>query len=370
MLKALLVYDEHPAFFDLPHSPLAVEQFTLSVGHYQPYTNIFLLDNNDLNQLQVKLIADNAADYHLQYLFAEDSMLSTVNTVCDMFYRLPVEKQIDLTHSMTDSKINNEKELLDAIKDIMTEARDQAQQRAGDKFYINHETGSVRWLYYNPDSSAGGQYVELVSDFGLIREAADADDDFFVYLEGCCKGYLIDVGTEEFPLYDNEFNNDPCDFEGCSEDTKDALIAAANAGLNKRNNRIESPAMSIVFSRVKLWSQSGEEAVFFISGEPDGYEDMEDHEDCIDFKEFLEQKDNPNLQRVILCLDNDDAGRQAMDRIAEKLSAKGYTDVSILLPTEPHKDWNESLQADCGKLKVAPVQESAEDEQTGGMVMQ
>ena len=81
---------------------------------------------------------------------------------------------------------------------------------------------------------------------------------------------------------------------------------------------------------------------------------------------FLDQ--NPHARKIILCLDNDEAGRQAMNRIAEKLAAKGYNDVSILLPTL--KDFNEDLQMECGKLKAAPVSEPAEDEQTGGIVMQ
>ena len=81
--------------------------------------------------------------------------------------------------------------------------------------------------------------------------------------------------------------------------------------------------------------------------------------------------DNPNMQKIILCLDSDGAGQQATERITAKLAERGYADVSILLPTEPHKDWNESLQADCGKPVAAPVRKQpAEEEQTGGIVMQ
>jgi len=81
-------------------------------------------------------------------------------------------------------------------------------------------------------------------------------------------------------------------------------------------------------------------------------------------------EDNPNLRKIVLCLDNDEAGRQAMERIAAKLAERGYDDVSVLFPTEPLKDWNEVRQAECGKLKVAPIQEPAEEELSGGMVMQ
>jgi len=211
----------------------------------------------------------------------------------------------------------------------------QAQNKANDKFYINYSTGSVRWLYYNPDSNAGGQYVELISDFGLIREAADADDDFFVYLEGCCRGYLIDAGTEEFPLYDDEFNNSPCDFEGCSEATKTALIAAANAGFYK-NNKPEAPrAAAIRFSRVRLWSETGEEAEFFMPGAPESYEDIEDHEDCIEFKEFLEQAPGSHMEGVSAYIttftegagEPQPASRADIERI---YNAVGETDIIVI----------------------------------------
>ena len=52
-------------------------------------------------------------------------------------------------------------------------------------------------------------------------------------------------------------------------------------------------------------------------------------------------EDNPHIRKIVLCLDNDEAGRQAMERIAAKLHESGYADVSIML--SKHKDWNECL---------------------------
>lgn len=80
---------------------------------------------------------------------------------------------------------------------------------------------------------------------------------------------------------------------------------------------------------------------------------------------FGQLENHPHLQRIILCLDNDEAGRQAMERIAAKLAERRYNDVSVLLPTL--KDWNEDLQMDSGKLKAAPIQEPPATE---GMIMQ
>lgn len=51
-------------------------------------------------------------------------------------------------------------------------------------------------------------------------------------------------------------------------------------------------------------------------------------------------KDNQNIHTVYLCLDNDDAGRNATERITEKLFVKGYK-TEVLIPK--YKDWNEDL---------------------------
>ena len=57
---------------------------------------------------------------------------------------------------------------------------------------------------------------------------------------------------------------------------------------------------------------------------------------------FQTLKDNPNISKVFLCLDNDWAGRFAEYRIAEKLREENIR-FGILLPNG--KDWNEQLIA-------------------------
>jgi len=175
MLKALVDHNNYRAIFELPCSYEEIEEHYMLMGHYDC--------DNDLDTISnIKLIAETPIDNHLQLLFAEDAKLSTINTVCDLFYRLPIEQQIELTDKMADGRISDERDLLELIKDI---------------------------------------------------KAAEP-------------------------------KNSP----------------------------------TIVFSRVKLWSQSGEEAEFFMGGIPDGYEDMEDHEECIDFKEFLEQNPDAIIEGI------------------------------------------------------------------------
>lgn len=65
----------------------------------------------------------------------------------------------------------------------------------------------------------------------------------------------------------------------------------------------------------------------------------------------LEQ--NPNLRKVILCLDHDEAGIEANGRLAEILRKHGYTHVTVLQPS--CKDWNEDLKAANG-LPAQPAE--------------
>ena len=70
---------------------------------------------------------------------------------------------------------------------------------------------------------------------------------------------------------------------------------------------------------------------------------------------FQMLKDNPNLKKVYLCLDNDEAGRTANRRIQAKLQSQGIQS-EILIPH--HKDWNEELL----NPEPQPEEESKEDE--------
>ncbi|NPV89753.1 MAG: DUF3991 domain-containing protein [Firmicutes bacterium] len=59
---------------------------------------------------------------------------------------------------------------------------------------------------------------------------------------------------------------------------------------------------------------------------------------------------NPHLRKIVLCLDHDEAGIEATERLTEILREHGYPQVSVLLPE--YKDWNECLKAKNG---VAPI---------------
>ena len=98
-----------------------------------------------------------------------------------------------------------------------------------DVFFVDKENKTVTWMYYNPDSNAGGQYVINTTTFDEVEEAAQkhkSADDFFDYLGSIANQTLADVGTEWFEEADNAFKQTP-DLTGCTSATMEALLENA-----------------------------------------------------------------------------------------------------------------------------------------------
>lgn len=110
MLKVLIDCNDHSAIFDLPHKVMEVGDYLCSAGFWNPYTDLQLLDDDDPNSVQVKLIAENDVDNCLQTLFSDNAKLSTINTVCDLFYNLTEENQSVLIHNTTEGLNHAEKD--------------------------------------------------------------------------------------------------------------------------------------------------------------------------------------------------------------------------------------------------------------------
>ena len=64
-------------------------------------------------------------------------------------------------------------------------------------------------------------------------------------------------------------------------------------------------------------------------------------------------KNHSNLSKVILCVDNDEGGIEAVDRLRDILNENGYSNVKRLAP--PYKDWNEVLKAKNGAPALPAV---------------
>ena len=71
-------------------------------------------------------------------------------------------------------------------------------------------------------------------------------------------------------------------------------------------------------------------------------------------------KNHSNLSEVILCVDNDEGGIEAVDRLKDILIENGYTDVKRLAPK--FKDWNEVLKAKNGAAALPAVPHKRKEE--------
>ena len=94
-----------------------------------------------------------------------------------------------------------------------------------DAFFLDDESQTVTWMYYNPDSNAGGQYVTNTLSYDDVIEAArqyEGAGDFFDYLGGIAKQELADVGTEWFAQAEEQFKKTP-DFTDCTNATMESV---------------------------------------------------------------------------------------------------------------------------------------------------
>ena len=128
---------------------------------------------------------------------------------------------IDIKQSIASANILGK--LKAAISEIENKTQDEIPADL-DKFYVNPEMENVTWIYYNPDSSAGGQFVYTYMSFDDIFNAMTKDDPL-EYLTETCEQYLLDRGADGFDGVVEEFLTDSEDISSRDEDYLDKLFA-------------------------------------------------------------------------------------------------------------------------------------------------
>lgn len=83
------------------------------------------------------------------------------------------------------------------LRENITESHSEEPPADLDKFYVNPETEQVTWIYYNPDSSAGGQLVYTYFDYDDIFEASEKDNPLDYLLE-TSKQTVLDKDMDGF----------------------------------------------------------------------------------------------------------------------------------------------------------------------------
>ena len=93
-----------------------------------------------------------------------------------------------------------------------------------DKFYINKESESVTWVYFNPDSSAGGQLVYNNITFDQLFDALESDNITEV-LTHSARTELVDIDNPVFQSRAKYFLADNEDFSFNGDWDKEKLSA-------------------------------------------------------------------------------------------------------------------------------------------------
>lgn len=117
--------------------------------------------------------------------------------------------------------------ILSKIKAAISEIENKPQDEIPDdvdKFYVNSEMENVTWIYYNPDSTAGGQFVCTYMSFDDIFDAMEQTDPL-EYLTEHCGQELLDRGAEGFDGVAEEFMTDSEDISSHESDCLSKLFA-------------------------------------------------------------------------------------------------------------------------------------------------
>jgi len=110
-------------------------------------------------------------------------------------------------------------------------------ENAKTKFYLDVCGGGwVRRVYYNPDSSAGGQLVNDLLSNQVISAAGRTcatDEEFWNYTYEHARQTLVDIDTIYFEPAAKSFVEDPCDLVEQTAETMESLKKWAEASLFK-----------------------------------------------------------------------------------------------------------------------------------------
>lgn len=82
-----------------------------------------------------------------------------------------------------------------------------------DRFLVDLDAGYIEWMYYNPDSNSGGQYVinqftlEHLMD-AILEYPQGPIEVIFEHVSQNCKQYLVDKDTPFYKWCEKRFEND------------------------------------------------------------------------------------------------------------------------------------------------------------------
>lgn len=126
--------------------------------------------------------------------------------------------------------MRKEKELANCLVEEANIANEKRHEEYSDAFFVDNERKFIVWMYYNPDSNAGGQYVTNIISFDKLAKISSVnrivDDYFNTQISSLCAQYLSDVGTDDYKAAERMFYDNP-DFVNTTYTTMQALAKIA-----------------------------------------------------------------------------------------------------------------------------------------------
>lgn len=138
-----------------------------------------------------------------------------------------------------------EKELANRLVEESNIANEKRHEEYSDAFFVDNERKCIVWMYYNPDSNAGGQYVTNIISFDKLAKISSVnrivDDYFNTQISSLCTQYLSDIGTDDYAAAERMFYDNP-DFVNTTYTTMQALakIALTDEWENELHNDLPS----------------------------------------------------------------------------------------------------------------------------------
>ena len=130
-------------------------------------------------------------------------------------------------------------------------------------YYNNPERGEVLAVYYNPDSTAGGQLVEMHFAYEDIRESAkiaSTKEELYELLVGSATTYLIDIDTPEFKAGVEHYTEHAPDFkQEHNSSAIDKLIEIADKALEHEGIVALAGRVEDFLYRADIYGHNGDE---------------------------------------------------------------------------------------------------------------
>ena len=153
------------------------------------------------------------------------------------------------------------KELQDEIKDVKKHLMNTTPLGDDDYYFHLPNKDEYEAIYFNPDSTAGGQIVIQHFSYELIIEAksnSNSASDFYEYLANRAETELVDLGSPEYDEFLKDYADPHPDHIGRTDETMQALISQAERVLKNDGKDVSYSAIKAENSNAIVLYQVGD----------------------------------------------------------------------------------------------------------------